>query len=146
MSVYMLRLLVDFGLVVLIWIVQRIVYPGFLYCSANTLLAWHTKYTSRFSYLVIPLMLGQLSLSVYQAITLSTLYTLVDLVLVLLLWLSTFLQFVPLHIAIAKGKANTKLLNHLVQKNWIRTVLWTVVFVWSSMRYIFLDGYTVVLL
>lgn len=139
MFIIPIKILVDFGLVVLIWIVQRIVYPSFLYYNPTTLLAWHKKYRSRFGYLVIPLMVGQLGLSVYHAITLTTLYTLVDLVLILLLWLSTFLQFVPIHTTIAKGRVNEKLLVTLVRKNWIRTLLWTVVFLCSSMRYSFLD-------
>ncbi|MFT7429007.1 MAG: hypothetical protein ACI9IZ_001504, partial [Nonlabens sp.] len=37
----LLQLLVDFGLVVLIWIVQLIIYPSFLYYGSKTLNKWH---------------------------------------------------------------------------------------------------------
>ena len=52
--------LADFGLLVLIWMVQLVVYPGFKYYQRERLLEWHARYTSRISYIVGPLMLGQL--------------------------------------------------------------------------------------
>ncbi len=129
MSIAILRLLLDFGLVVLIWIIQRIVYPSFLYYNTENLVAWHSVYTSRFSAIVIPLMLGQLGLSIYQVITLSSLYTFISLVIIILIWIATFLQFVPIHATISKGRANETMLKALVHKNWLRTFLWTLLFV-----------------
>ena len=49
-----LTLLTDFGLVVLIWIVQLIIYPAFYVVADNNFAAWHKKYMSLISYLVIP--------------------------------------------------------------------------------------------
>ncbi|MFT6745260.1 MAG: hypothetical protein ACJAR8_001821, partial [Bacteroidia bacterium] len=59
------RLIVDFGLVVLIWMVQLIVYPSFLFYKDTELITWHTKYTPRITKIVAPLMFAQLSLSVF---------------------------------------------------------------------------------
>ena len=129
MTVAIIRLLLDFGLVVLIWIIQRIVYPSFLHYSTENLVIWHKEYTSRFSAIVIPLMIGQLVISIYQAIIVTNLYTVVSLVIVILVWLSTFLQFVPIHANIAKGRVSEKMLNSLVTKNWLRTFLWSLLFV-----------------
>ncbi len=129
MTVAIIRLLLDFGLVVLIWMIQRIVYPSFLHYSAENLVIWHKEYTSRFSVIVIPLMFGQLGISIYQAILLTNLYTVVSLVIVILLWVSTFLQFVPIHSGISKGLISKKKLNSLVSKNWLRTFLWSLLFV-----------------
>ncbi len=129
MTVAIIRLLLDFGLVVLIWMIQRIVYPSFLHYSAENLVIWHKEYTSRFSVIVIPLMFGQLGISIYQAILLTNLYTVVNLVIVILLWVSTFLQFVPIHSGISKGLISKKKLNSLVSKNWLRTFLWSLLFV-----------------
>ncbi len=129
MTVEIIRLLLDFGLVVLIWMIQRIVYPSFLHYSAENLIIWHKKYTSRISVIVIPLMIGQLGISIYQAIILTNLYTVVSLVIVIIVWLSTFLQFVPIHYNISKGQVNEKTLNSLVSKNWLRTFLWSLLFV-----------------
>jgi len=131
MSITIIQLLLDFGLVVLIWIIQRIVYPSFLYYNTENLVAWHRIYTSRFSAIVIPLMLGQLGLCIYQVITLSSLYTFISLVIIILIWIATFSQFVPIHSKISQGIVNEKMLISLVKKNWIRTVLWTLLFLYS---------------
>ena len=136
MSIDILRLLTDFGLVVLIWIVQRIVYPSFLHYSSKELIKWHRIYTSRFTFIVLPLMLGQLTIALYQLVLLVNLYTVLSFVIIGLIWLSTFLQFVPIHAKISKGKVNQKMLDLLVKKNWIRTFLWTVLFLYS----LFLTG------
>ena len=133
MSVTILRLLIDFGLLVLIWIVQRIVYPGFLYYNTKDLINWHRTYTSRFTFIVMPLMLGQLGISIYQLITEIDLYTVMSLIIIILIWLSTFLQFVPIHTEISKGKVNQNMLDSLVKKNWIRTFLWTALFLYSML-------------
>ena len=131
MSIAIIRLLLDFGLVVLIWIIQRIVYPSFLHYKTQNLIVWHNAYTSRFSTIVIPLMLGQLAISIYQVIVVTNLYTIISLVCIVLIWASTFSQFVPIHSQISKGIINEKLLISLVKKNWIRTILWTLLFLFS---------------
>ncbi len=131
MTIEILRLLIDFGLLVLIWSVQRIIYPGFLHYSANELVKWHRIYTSRLTFIVLPLMFGQLAVSIYQMILKANFYSVMSFILVVLLWLSTFLQFVPLHSKISQGEVSQKILNSLVKKNWIRTILWTVLFLLS---------------
>ncbi len=136
MTVAIIRLLLDFGLVVLIWIIQRIVYPSFLHYSTENLVVWHREYTSRFSAIVIPLMLAQLGISIYQVITLTNLYTLLSLAVIILIWISTFLQFVPMHSNISKGNVSEKMLMALVRKNWLRTFLWSLLFVINCSYYI----------
>jgi len=131
MSITILRLLFDFGLLVLIWIVQRIVYPSFLHYNSINLINWHKEYTSRLSFIVMPLMLGQLSISIYQLIMEINLYTVLSIIIIIVIWVATFLQFVPIHAQISKGKASQKMLDSLVKKNWIRTFLWTVLFLYS---------------
>ena len=133
MSLAILRLLIDFGLVVLIWIVQRIVYPSFLHYNHKDLVPWHNTYTSRFTFIVMPLMVGQLGISIYQLILEINLYTVLSLIIILIIWLSTFLQFIPIHAKISKGKVSEKLLISLVKKNWIRTFLWTALFLYSML-------------
>jgi DMSO reductase anchor subunit len=125
--------LIDFGLVVLIWIVQRIVYPSFLHYHPKDLINWHSAYTSRFTFIVMPLMLGQLGITIYQLIMKVELYTVLSLIIIVLIWLSTFLQFVPIHNEISKGKVSQKMLDTLVKRNWIRTFLWTVLFLFSML-------------
>ena len=136
MTLAIIRLLLDFGLVVLIWIIQRIVYPSFLHYSTENLVVWHREYTSRFSAIVIPLMLAQLGISIYQVITLTNLYTLLSLAVIILIWISTFLQFVPIHSNISKENVSEKMLMALVRKNWLRTFLWSLLFVINCSYYI----------
>lgn len=126
-----LRLSSDAGLMVLIWIVQTIIYPSFKYFSNKELQRWHSIYTMRIGYIVLPLMLIQLGIAVYQVWTIQNEYTLISLVLIILVWLSTFVQFVPRHQMIAQGKCSEKLLKELVDLNWIRTLLWTLLFLLS---------------
>ena len=135
MSIEQIRLLFDFGLVVLIWIIQCIVYPSFRYYPTKDLITWHKIYTARFSVIVIPLMLGQFGIALYQTILLPSLYTVISIILIICIWLATFLQFVPIHNTISKGIVNEKLLLSLVHKNWVRTVLWTLLFIYSFIIY-----------
>lgn len=125
------RLVFDFGLLVLIWIVQVIIYPGFTYYTSTDLYKWHSVYTKRISYVVIPLMLGQLTLGLWEAYCYPSTYTLGSLVLILGVWLLTFTIFVPMHQRIAEGQTESVLLYSLISKNWLRTFLWTLIFVWT---------------
>ena len=136
MSVDVLKLLADFGLVVLIWLVQLVIYPGFLYFRAENLATWHKKYTSLISYIVGPLMLVQLMLAIYLLITLPTFFNAAGLLMILAIWATTFLHFVPMHEAVADGELNENLLNDLAHKNWLRTILWTFVFLSSAIQYV----------
>ncbi len=135
MTLAIIQLLLDFGLVVLIWIIQLIIYPSFIYYPNENLVPWHRKYAFRFSFIVIPLMLGQLGISIYQVITFTNLYTLFSLVIIILIWISTFLQFVPIHSNISKGNVSEKMLKAIVRKNWLRTFLWSLLFVMTCFSY-----------
>ncbi len=125
------RLVFDFGLLILIWIVQVIIYPGFAYYNSSDLLKWHSSYTKRISYVVIPLMLGQLTLGLWEAYCCPSTYTLGALFLILAVWLLTFRIFVPMHQKIAEGQTSSTFLHNLISKNWLRTFLWTLIFIWT---------------
>ncbi len=131
MQIDIIRLLLDFGLVVLIWIIQRIVYPSFLHYSTRNLVTWHRIYTSRFSAIVIPLMFGQLGVSIYQVFSQTSIYTVSSLVVIILIWISTFWIFVPIHSIISNENSSESDLVTLVNKNWLRTFLWSLLFVYS---------------
>lgn len=125
------RLLFDAGLFVLIWMIQLLIYPSFLYYSNANLHSWHNLYTRRLSFIVIPLMLGQLTLAVIQLVYNATTENIVMLLLILAIWISTFLQFVPIHNSIAKNNINKFILQQLVNRNWLRTILWTIILFWN---------------
>ncbi|NAS32535.1 hypothetical protein GTQ40_16255 [Flavobacteriaceae bacterium R38] len=129
MTVTVIRLLVDFGLLILIWMIQLVVYPGFSYYSRKWLIIWHRKYTALIGYIVGPLMLAQLGFYSYQLINSITLLHVISLSMVGIIWLITFLQFVPAHKNISKGRIRGNILKSLVYKNWSRTILWTLLFI-----------------
>jgi hypothetical protein len=137
MKFIVLRLVLDFGLLVLIWIIQRIIYPSFLHYNKQNLIPWHKKYTARFATIVIPLMFGQLGVSLHLVNTIPNLYTFASLGLVVLVWGVTFLQFVPIHSSISRGDTSEELLTTLVSRNWVRTILWTLLFITSTLYYMF---------
>ena len=127
MDLTYLRLLFDFGLVVLIWLVQLIIYPSFRYLDRQKLVFWHSKYSTRISLVVMPLMLGQLLITVLQLNEGSVISYIIAL-LVLMVWILTFLYFVPLHGKFSRNEINERSLDGLVNVNWWRTLFWTAIF------------------
>lgn len=125
---FLFRLVFDFGLVVLIWMVQLIIYPSFLYYPKEDLLVWHAEYTKAISYVVIPLMIGQLVVGILQIARKRSLYSVSSILAILAVWVSTFLIFVPLHQSIGTDDFTAETLQQLVNKNWVRTSLWSILF------------------
>ncbi|WGK63578.1 hypothetical protein [Croceiramulus getboli] len=131
MDVMQIRLLLDFGMLVLIWIIQLVVYPSFCAFTPDDLKRWHGSYVRRISYVVMPLMILQVIVIIWQAWLELNVYTVGSFVLVCALWLITFLRFVPMHNSIAESGDCGTLSRKLTQLNGWRTLLWTVLFVWS---------------
>jgi len=123
-----LLLLISFGLVILIWLVQLIIYPNFQYIPAAELIKWHKIYTPRITVVVAPLMILQLALTIYLSFYLFSTLNLLALGLIVLNWLLTFIYFVPLHVKIDQDNINQTSLRRLVQLNWYRTIIWSCVF------------------
>ena len=122
------RVAVDFGLVVLIWLVQLIIYPGFRYYSPTELAIWHPKYSNLITLVVGPLMLAQVGLVGNNLWQRYSWPALLSALLVGLMWAATAFVSVPIHNAIAGGDASSATLARLVATNWYRTVGWTAIF------------------
>lgn len=120
--------MIDFGLVILIWMTQLIVYPSFTKFSKDELFTWHSTYTVRISVLVMPLMIGQLGIHVYELFQTVTVTGLVALGFIILAWVNTFLFAVPLHNRISSGDNISAAAIDLVSVNAWRTGFWTIVF------------------
>ncbi len=134
------RLVLDVGLLVLIWMIQLIVYPSFLFYTAKELIAWHKMYTKAIALIVIPLMLGQLGITIYQVFLEQNTYTSTSIVLVVFIWGITLLKFAPMHQQISEGNTHVQLLKKLVQNNWIRTLIWTILCAMSATSVFFLNN------
>ena len=122
------RTVVDFGLVVLIWLVQLIIYPGFRYYSPAELAIWHPNYSNLITLIVGPLMLAQVGLVGWDTYTRPSWITLLSALLVGLMWAATAFISVPLHNTIAAYNPSPTALTRLVDTNWIRTIGWTIIF------------------
>ena len=130
------ELLVDAGLFVLTWMVQLIVYPGFLAYSPTDLVTWHKKYTPRITLIVAPLMLAQLVFSILLAVNSPGVLSVGVAILVLGIWVSTFLFFVPIHRLIDEGRAEERVLKRLVRLNWVRTLGWALILLLDLINYV----------
>ena len=120
--------LANFGMAVVIWLVQVIIYPGFAYFPEDRLVAWHARYTSRISFFVLPLMTVQIALLAAAAYRGGGPAVNGMLVMVLLCWGVTFKFSVALHRRISRGRDVTESVRMLVLTNWPRTALWSAVF------------------
>ncbi len=136
MTLDLARLLIDFGFVILIWAVQLVIYPSFGYYSKENLYQWHRSYTTRVTFIVLPLMFSQLVLAVIQLWQIQNEFTILSAVIIATLWLQTFLIFVPLHQSIDNNTPVENVCIKLVTKNWMRTILWTLLFLISLVHYI----------
>lgn len=122
------EIVINFGLVVLIWMVQLIIYPSFHYYNPKNLTIWHQKYTRMIAMIVIPLMLVQLGISIHSVIDNGTYLSWTKLIIILFIWGLTWMYFAPTHTKLSKGILKKDTLTQLVSLNWYRTIAWTLVF------------------
>jgi hypothetical protein len=119
--------IVSFGLVVLIWVVQLVIYPAFREIAEDRFIAWHARYTKTITWVVGPLMFAQaLAIALLMRTEFRSAVGLAGLC-VLLAWLATAFIAVPIHNRLATG-FNVIQINRLVRTNWVRTAAWTIAF------------------
>ncbi len=124
----LIKLCIDVGLLVLIWMVQLVVYPSFCHYSMSGFHRWHVIYMRNITYIVLPLMLGQLVCSGWLLYTSNfALIPIIDFILVSSMWLSTALFYKPLHEKLVVKKFDVLLCKRLDTTNWWRTAIWTVI-------------------
>jgi len=127
----LLRILLDFGMVVLIWLVQLVIYPSMRYYPPQDLRRWHKKYMRNSPIVIIPLMIGQFVITCIQVYQNQNSYTIISLAILIILWAHTFYQFVPLHNAVKNTQIPEKITLKLVKLNWWRTFLWSLLFIYT---------------
>jgi hypothetical protein len=127
--------LLDFGMVVLLWLVQLVIYPSFLKVRPDALQDWHRTYTFRAGFIIIPMLFGQLGVWLYKCFLSPSILNCLGLMLVVVAWILTFTVSVPLHRAIEKGERSETVLRRLVQTNWPRTICWSAVFIVGIVTY-----------
>lgn len=115
-------------LVGLCWLVQRVQYPLMASVGPENFAAYEEGHVSRIGLVVGPMMLVELSsglllLAIGGELSRRPVF-IVGLVLLGLIWLSTFFIQVPLHGALATS-FDSESHASLVRTNWIRTLGWS---------------------
>ncbi|HHO49117.1 MAG TPA: hypothetical protein ENN06_11815 [Desulfobacteraceae bacterium] len=126
--------MVNFGLVVLIWLVQLIIYPSLTHVAEAAFGTWHRRYMLLISIIVGPLMAAQLALAAAVFLTARDIPALLILGGVCIVWLSSLLLSVPCHRSLRRRGKDRAVINRLVRTNWIRTVLWSGIFLLGLSR------------
>lgn len=138
--IFVLQIVSTFFLTGVIWVVQIVQYPFFRYISVVSWTKYHEDYRFWITPIVAPAMICELLtaiLMIFYSQRFDTKFIWAGLILVLIIWASTFFIQVPLHEKLAVGfDENTHQL--LVQTNWIRTIAWSlrsvlmIYFLWKS--------------
>ena len=128
-----LRLTLDSALCMLIWLVQIVIYPSFLYVDKQKIKDWHTRYTRKITYFIAPLLFLQTGVIAYQ-IVLTDLTYIIDGVFLGIIWINTFFIAVPIHNQVDQAANPEDLFSKLIRVNWWRTLAWSVLFLLSVGR------------
>ena len=120
-------LAIDFGMFVLIWLVQLIIYPVLDEVSIEKFSKWHEIYCRRIAFVVLPLMIAQLFEAAASCFS--------QLACVLAVWLVTFLVSARCHQKLSKEGKNTAVIGRLISTNWVRTFLWSLILFISYIQY-----------
>lgn len=118
----------SYGLVVLIWLVQVIIYPAFAQIAPEGFTLWHASYTRAVTWIVMPLMLGQVVLLGWLVVARASPWAFLAAGLVAVAWIATFAMSVPAHVRLRSVGLDGGVFRRLVATNWIRTVAWTLTF------------------
>ncbi len=115
-------------LVGLCWLVQRVQYPLMARVGADEFALFEAGHVGRIGPVVAPMMLLELGTALALWLAGGDLarqpFFRVGLVLLVIVWLSTFLVQVPLHETLGRG-FDTAAHTALVRTNWIRTIAWS---------------------
>ena len=121
-----LHLIATSAMVGVIWVVQLVHYPSFLYVEKNNFRLFQKFHMSRIGFIVGPLMFvelltGAMLIFIYK---LSDYYFFTSILLLVGIWFSTAVVFTRIHKKLLDGY-NEKLIHDLIGSNWLRTIMWT---------------------
>jgi len=126
---FMIHLVSTSFMVGVIWIVQLVHYPTFLFIDEQKSNDFQKFHMSRISYIVMPAMTTELFsgiyIFIYSNMAIDSNLFLLALTILIINWIITALVFVKMH---NKLLINYKIeiISLLVKWNWLRTLLWSV--------------------
>jgi hypothetical protein len=126
-SLEQIHLIATSMMVAIIWIVQILHYPTFLFIDRKQYTDFQQFHMKKISYIIIPIMAVELfsGLGILFIIQKDQISFYVSLALLILIWMITGLFFTKYHYDLSK-KYNQETILQLIQFNWIRTLLWTI--------------------
>lgn len=110
----------------LIWFVQVVHYPLYLDIDAEKFIRYQSSHVRRTMIITFPVMMVELltgALLFFESVR-QTEFMWVNMILLLIIWGSTFVIQVPIHTKL-KSKFDIKHVKTLINSNWIRTIAWT---------------------
>ena len=117
-----------FSMVGIIWFVQIVHYPLFSQVGKDYFCAYELNHQRLTTWVVAPLMLVELFTAVlliwYNPLEIGLTPLLIGMVLVIAIWLITFIVQVPQHASLVSSY-DPIVQRRLVKYNWLRTVAWT---------------------
>ena len=122
--IFLLHLISNAVMIGVISITQLITYPSFLKIDRAKFVDFHKKYVKTISFIAVPSMIFELCTLIYMNIYISNLILMKSLLVLIMLWLITFIIIVPIHNQLSKEFDCEKVIS-LIRYNWIRSVLWT---------------------
>ena len=123
MDYLFLLIIINSILVGVILMTQILSYPLLLKLSISNFYNYYNSYTKRISFIVIPLMIIEVLLSIILNIILNNFYLFASNILLFVVWGSTFFIQVPIHNKLSSNHSYV-LINKLIYTNWIRTIAW----------------------
>lgn len=107
----------------LILVVHFVHYKSFNFVDSENFVQFHRFHTKSISFLVIPLMVAEVLVSIILCYFYFSILSLVNLLLVALIWIVTFLFQVPSHNKLSNYKSTIEI-KKLVSRNIYRVYLW----------------------
>ena len=123
-TLYFIQIVCNSYLVSLVFMTQFITYPTFLHIDKDKFSEYHRKYVNNISFIVAPVMLIELLTLSLIAYFSSEFLIIKSLILLFVIWLTTFFIMIPSHNRISKS-FNKKEIISLINYNWVRTILWS---------------------
>lgn len=110
----------------LIWVIQLVHYPIFLFAEKKQFSHLHAFHSKRITYIVAPLMLLELccAIMLLKSVKIVFILRVLNLLSVVMIWFVTAFLNIPRHNKLAI-KYSAVEIQKLVRSNWPRTFLWS---------------------
>ena len=124
-NIFLIQIITNSILIGILIITQIISYQSLLSIDNSYFEKYHKNYVNKISYVVIPFMLIELFSLLFLTYHISDLFMIKSLLILMTIWLFTFICIVPLHNSLS-NKRSIDIINSLINYNWFRTILWTI--------------------